>query len=279
MVVKSFAKLNLALRITRRRPDGYHDLSTIFQEIDFCDELSFQPAPAYSLEVSDPALPRGSDNLCSRAYNFLWNLCKPTSSFKIYLKKNIPTGAGLGGGSSNAAAVLKFLNQAWELNLRTADLEQIAAQIGSDVPFYIRGGTQGATGRGEILTPLELPEKFVVLLVLPSIAISTVWAYQQFDLNNCRKEYKFNSLFDSNRVKWELFENQFETVVFPAYPEIGAIKQQLLAAGAKYAGLSGSGSTVFGIFNNRVEAEAARLRFTLYRTHIAFPITSREKQR
>ncbi|PIS30518.1 MAG: 4-(cytidine 5'-diphospho)-2-C-methyl-D-erythritol kinase [Candidatus Marinimicrobia bacterium CG08_land_8_20_14_0_20_45_22] len=271
IVIKSNAKVNLTLRITGVLPNGYHTISSLFQEIDLHDELHFSPTDQFQLTCSDPKLPTDSTNLCFKAYEAMRPVAKVSSEWHIHLIKNIPTGAGLGGGSSNAATVLKFLNQNWEANLPDSTLVQIAVGLGSDVPFYLRGKAQIANGVGEILTPVKLPESFVILLVCPPISISTAWAYREFDLVNCKKEYKFDSLFDEKRVFWTLFENQFESVVFPSYPEIGAIREEMKREPVLYAGLSGSGSTVFGIFRNETEAATAQKRFQNYPTFLTLP--------
>jgi len=270
--IQSNAKVNLCLRITDRLENGYHSLSSLFQEIDLYDTLTFTENDDFSLSCNDATIPCDSRNLCSIAYQKMKSLAPDSNDWYIQLQKRIPVGAGLGGGSSNAATVLKFLNTHWDIRLSQPELIRIARQIGADVAFYLQGGTQLAEGIGDILTPLNLPETFVLLLICPPIHISTPWAYQQFNLTKRKTGYKFRDLFESDRIHWELFENQFESVVFPAYPEIGAIKSRLQQAGAIYAGLSGSGSTVFGTFTNRHEAEIARQLFINDTSFISLPI-------
>ncbi|HDP67566.1 MAG TPA: 4-(cytidine 5'-diphospho)-2-C-methyl-D-erythritol kinase [Candidatus Marinimicrobia bacterium] len=272
--VQSNAKVNLCLRITGRLPSGYHTLSSLFQEIDLHDIITFTKATNYALHCNLETIPRDAKNLCSIAYHKLKALAPGAPDWHIQLIKNIPVEAGLGGGSSNAATVLKFLNSHWNLHLPESDLIKIARQIGADVAFYLRGGTQMAAGIGDILTPLELPERFVLLLICPQVQISTPWAYRQFDLTKRKYGDKFRHLFESGKIHWELFENQFESVVFPAYPEIGNLKARLLEAGALYAGLSGSGSTVFGIFHTRCAAESARRLFDHFTSYISLPVIS-----
>jgi len=272
--IRSNAKINLCLRITGRLPNGYHTLSSVFQEIDLHDTLTFTPADTYSLRCNNAGIPCDDSNLCSRAYRELKQLALQSTDWHIQLQKNIPVGAGLGGGSSNAATVIDFLNEHWELDLSKSDLIRIAAQIGADVAFYIHGKTQSAEGIGDKLQPLTLPESFTLLLVCPNIYISTKWAYQQFNLTKKKEGYKFGDLFESGRIHWELFENQFESVVFPTYPEIGKIKTLLQNEGALYAGLSGSGSTVFGAFKSRYDAEHAQKQFKNHITFISFPINN-----
>ncbi len=272
--IRSNAKINLCLRITGRLPNGYHTLSSVFQEIDLYDTLIFTPSDTYSLCCDNSDIPCDDSNLCSRAYREMKQLAPRSTNWHIQLQKNIPVGAGLGGGSSNAAAVINFLNERWELDLSKSELIRVAARIGADVAFYINGKTQGAEGIGDKLQPLTLPESFTLLLVCPTIHISTKWAYQQFTLTKKKEGYKFSDLFESGRIHWELFENQFESVVFPTYPEIGKIKTLLQNEGALYAGLSGSGSTVFGAFKNRYDAERAQKQFKNHTTFISFPINN-----
>lgn len=270
--INSNAKINLALRITARRPDGYHDLSTLFQEIDLHDTLEFTPAEQYSFSTSNPDLPVNEDNLCTRAYHAMECLAPGRQPWQIFLTKNIPIGAGLGGGSSNAAAVLKFLNRAWQMNLDDSAMICIARTVGSDVPFYINGKTQYGAGVGEILTPLILPEEFVILLVLPEISISTAWAYRRFDPADCKPPYDFSELIAGERIRWELFENQFEPVVFSAYPQLEKLKEQIRDTGALYAGLSGSGSAMFGVFTDRSGAQAAAVQLSEWHSAVVNPV-------
>lgn len=276
LTVKAHAKINLALRITGKRPDGYHNLSTIFQAIDFYDRLTFTPAEKFTLTTSVPDLPTDERNLCHRAYWLMHTLNQSSSTFAIHLEKNIPQGAGLGGGSADAAAVLKFLNRAWGLNLSVAHLEQLGQRLGADVPFCIRGGTQAASGIGEILLPFKLPYQLAILLVIPPLAVSTAWAYRQFQPGDCRAPFDFGALITERQIRWELFENQFEQVVFPAFPDIAQIKTTLLQTNALYVGLSGSGATVFGIYRHQGDAQAAADRFPHYRTVVTTSLDTSE---
>mgnify|MGYP006303427279 CR=1 FL=1 len=181
-------------------------------------------------------------------------------------------GAGLGGGSSNAAAVLKFLNKNWKINFSGKKLEDLGLELGCDVPFFIRGGTQGGNNLGEALEVLDFPVNYVVLLVHPDIHISTGWAYKKFSLINKKNKYKFASLLNKRIIQWQLFENQFENVIFQSYPEIGRIKSELLKKNALYSGLSGSGSTMVGVFKDKATAETAARAFENYPTKISLPV-------
>ncbi|RKY56998.1 MAG: 4-(cytidine 5'-diphospho)-2-C-methyl-D-erythritol kinase, partial [Candidatus Neomarinimicrobiota bacterium] len=277
--LKSFAKVNLYLRVTGIVPNGYHSLYSVFQEITFHDVLTFTQASKFSISCSRDDLPCNDSNLCFKAYKVMQKYAPMGNNYSIYLEKNIPMGAGLGGGSSNAAAVLKFLNKAWDINFSERELIDIAKEICADAPFFIRGKTQIAKGIGDLLEPIQLPEKFVLLLVCPDIHVSTTWAYRELDLTIKDETCKFSVLFDDKRIFWDLFENQFETVVFPAYPEVGRVKKRLIDEGAQYAGLSGSGSTVFGVFKERKEAIKANKCFDAFKTFITLPIFwDKEKQ-
>ncbi len=270
--LKSFAKINLHLQITGKLPNGYHSLYSVFQELTFHDVLTFTHASKFSINCNRDDLPCNNNNLCVKAYKIMKKYAVKGNDYSIYLEKNIPMGAGLGGGSSNAAAVLKFLNNAWDINFSEDRLIDIAKEISADAPFFIRGKTQIAKGIGDLLEPIQLPEEFILLLVCPETHISTAWAYRELDLTIKEETRKFSILFDDKRIFWELFENQFEAVVFPAYPEVGRVKRRIIDEGAQYAGLSGSGSTVFGVFKKRKEAIKASKCFDAFKTFITIPI-------
>ena len=270
--IKSNAKINLALRITDRLENGYHTISTLFQEIDFYDDIIFTKSEKFGFTSNIADLPTDNSNLCIAAYEKMKNFQKNGQDFLIHLEKRIPMGAGLGGGSSNAATVLKFLNKNWEINFDDKELERIGFELGCDVPFFIKGGTQGGDGLGEILTPLSFPTNYVILLVHPQVHISTVWAYKNFSLTSIKNKYKFASLLNNNVINWQMFENVFENLVFQSYPEIGEIKQKLLQKSAVYSGLSGSGSTVVGIFDDKEKALSAMNSFENFPTQISLPV-------
>jgi len=272
-VVKSHAKINLALRITGRYPDGYHSLSSLFLEIELHDRLRFTPSDTYSLIVDGRDLTGDHSNTIYRAYDIIKKNFGMKQEWEIEVEKIIPPGAGLGGGSSNGAAVLRFLNEALGLGLRHDQLEKIALEIGCDVPFFIQGGLQFVEGRGEKLTTVNIDFPYSILLVYPGIHISTGWAYSQFSLTNRKEGYKLESLFSNGDIHWELFENQFEDIVFQTHPEVGKIKEDLVKVGAIYAGLSGSGSTVFGIYDSIPSARMAERVFTNYQTFVTLPTT------
>lgn len=229
----------------------------------------------FQLSAEGAEVPDDDSNLISKAYKIIRAKTETVDTeYTIHLKKRIPIGGGLGGGSSNAAATLKALNQLWKLNLSPQELEKMGAELGADVPFFIKGGVQLIEGIGDMLTPIDLAplEGISFLLVVPPIHISTPWAYGALNksLQPDKSHPKFPPL--SKPMKWELFDNDFERVIRKTYPEIGKIKENLQNAGALYAGLSGSGSTVFGVFDNQQKAEALLGNFSPYQTFLSSPV-------
>ncbi len=255
--LRANAKINLGLRIVGRRKDGYHLLHTLFQEIGFGDEitLTLQPSLELTLEVTGPqasGVPSGEENLCLRAAHLLLKTTSKQTGVHIGLHKQVPPGAGLGGGSSDAAAVLKGLNELWQLGLTLDELEELAVQLGADVPFFIRGGLQLGEGIGETLTPLATHIAHTILLVLPPFSVDTAWAYGQFaGRQSFPPAPGFDRLIMQDPIPWETFGNDFEELVFPHHGDLAEIKGRLLEAGAVYAGLSGSGSAVYGLFEEQ----------------------------
>ena len=276
--INSYAKVNVGLKILNKRSDGYHNISTIFQEIDLHDELKISSnTNGCQFNSNVNWLHNDQNNLCVKAYNHMKDLYD-IKGIDIVLTKNISKSSGLGSGSSNAAAVLKSINKIYDLNVSDEDLMKIGSKIGADVPFFIKGGTQIGEGIGEKLIGLKSTIKGLYLIITPDLTIDTKWAYSQFKniLDNATPPTKFSDLFsekiaDLDTIKF--FENDFESVVFPTYPEIGAIKSELIALGAKFASLSGSGSTVFGIFDDNVKISKAFSHFSpMHKTHIAHPV-------
>jgi 4-diphosphocytidyl-2-C-methyl-D-erythritol kinase len=243
------AKINLGLHVVSKRPDGYHNIETVFYPINLCDALEIVPA-GEKTTFTLSGLPVDGDldnNLVMKAFNLLkrdYDL--PETA--IYLRKNIPFGAGLGGGSSDAAEMLKLLNVFAGLNLPVEQLEKYAAQIGADCPFFIRNKPVFAAGTGNDFTPINLSlQGYYLVLVKPDIPVSTQAAYARI-----KPEQPDFPLLETIQLpvnEWKTrMSNDFETGVFEQYPEIGAIKRKLYAMGAVYASMSGSGSSVFGIF-------------------------------
>ena len=272
MIFNSNAKINLGLKIINQRPDGFHNLESIFIELDIGDEILFTPSDVFSLTTNLEKLACDESNTIVQAYNLMKSkLSEPRTDFNIKVKKVIPMGSGLGGGSSNAATTIKALNQLWEMNIDAYQLEQYCNIISSDAPFFIKGKTQFVKGTGNKLQSIEYNQfkDLYFLLIMSDVHIDTKWAYQNISFKNNQNSNILASLEKS--LNWSLFENDFEKVVFETYPEIGIIKQDLKKLGAIYSSLSGSGSTVFGIFNNIGVAKQAKEKFSNYQTFLTLP--------
>ncbi|MBT4154683.1 MAG: 4-(cytidine 5'-diphospho)-2-C-methyl-D-erythritol kinase [Candidatus Marinimicrobia bacterium] len=273
MLLKSKAKVNIGLQIRDRRPDGYHTIHTLFQELDFHDIITLEKRESgcgFSSNVD--WLKNDDSNLCVKAWRKMVDVFG-IGGISIQLEKRIPAGGGLGGGSSNAATVLKGLRQLYELDLSDDELELLSVDLGADVPFFIRGGLQSGDGIGEVLKPLKPRIDGCFLCVVPDLYIDTKWAYGQVKniLDKPKDLVNFAGFIQKVNIPFELFENDFEAIVVPAYPEIGHIKNSLRAHGARFASLSGSGSTVYGIFDEEVDAKLAKSQiFSHYNTFITY---------
>jgi len=260
LVLQSNAKINLGLRILRKQNDGYHELETVFQEVDFGDTLTFQrlTIPEFVLESTDPHLPTDDSNLCAKAFHLLQERYPQVQGVKISLEKRIPVGAGLGGGSSNAATTLLGLSKLFGLPISKNELLDLATQLGADVPFFLYGATAHATGIGEQITPIHPVTNFKIVIVAPDISISTRWAYENIRLNLTSKPMPFNfkGFFDIAELT-QLLVNDFEPLVQKKYSEIGDIKERLFHLHADLVSLSGSGSAIFGLYSDSVAAQNA----------------------
>lgn len=253
MVLFPNAKLNLGLYVTQKRPDGYHNIETCFYPVAITDILEFvESRDKTSIQYSGNAIPGDpQENLCIKAWNLLHEKYR-IPSVAIHLHKHIPIGAGLGGGSSDAAFMLKGLNEFFQLGISTGKLEEFASGLGSDCAFFIRNTPCFAEGRGEILTPINLDlSKNKIVLINPGIHISTSEAYSmvtpKLPLHNLRDSLKLPI------TNWQhSIYNDFEQGVFQKHPKIAQIKKRLLSAGAIYAAMSGSGSSVYGIFESDI---------------------------
>lgn len=269
MIVFPNCKINLGLNILRKREDGFHDLETVFYPIPFTDALEL--IPNSSSETGAEFVMTGlkidgsaTDNLCIKAYQLLKADFPQLPAVKIHLHKTIPTGAGLGGGSADAAFMLKLLNEKFKLNLSTPELLDYSLQLGSDCPFFILNKPCFATGRGEILEEIQLDlSAYQVALINPPIHINTGWAFSQINPSLPGKSVK--EIISQSVSTWKNeLKNDFEEAVFAAHPLIKNIKEDLYNQGAVYASLSGSGSTVFGIFDKAVSS------FTVKNSHDYF---------
>ena len=242
-------KINLGLSILAKRADGYHELETVFYPIAVSDALEILPAANLTMTQSGIAVPGDpAQNLCLKAYHLLKKDFPALPAVQMHLHKNIPMGAGLGGGSSDGTAALIILNQQFSLGLNDQQLIDYASQLGSDCPFFVYNKACHATGRGEILTPIHLDlSNYQFLLVHPGVHIATAWAFQQ--LNPHTKSESIQAIIEKPITDWKNYLiNDFEAPVFKAEPKLSLIKDQLYQLGAIYASMSGSGSSLFGIF-------------------------------
>jgi len=259
----AFGKINLALYITNKLPNGYHSIETIFAPIAWHDTLTFSPAPTIELTCSTSSLPTDSTNLCYKAAKLLQETYHLQNGIRIHLEKSIPFGAGLGGGSSDAATVLTYLNRYWNLNLPLSELATLALRLGADVPYFLSMKSLAfAEGIGEKLTDLVCTFPYSLVVVFPNEAVSTAWAYQNLKIAfprkapNCREALK-NLIETGDKKFLTVLENDFEPLVESAFPIIKSLKENLTEHGAIKAMMSGSGSAVFGIFENEARAKAA----------------------
>ena len=264
MEINSYAKINLGLHILNKRQDEYHNIITVFQEIDFCDQISIEKSDDFIFETNVDWLDK-KNNTCIQAFNATKEKFPNISNIKINLIKNIPPGAGLGGGSSNGTSILKGINELFALKMSHDELIELSKKISADSPFFVNGGLQIGEGTGGDLSPVESHLNGVyILLVMPDIKIDTKNAYKKCLLKD-KTNIKFAGMLDELKnydLSSELFYNDFEVYVFTTHPEIGKIKLTILDLGAKYASLSGSGSTVFGIFSNKKDALKAHQFFS-----------------
>lgn len=275
MTMKEFApaKINLFLDVIRKREDGYHDLGTVFQTIDAGDTLEFSSRDdgEIHLDYSNPQeYPVESDLVYKAAVALRSHVGNNDLGADIFLDKVMPLGAGLGGGSADAAAALRALNRLWELRLPPAELERIGAKLGADVPFLVRGGTAFAEGIGErlsFISPLDLPAGEVLLIATPHDSVPTKDAYAGVPKSGPDRWEKYKLAwetgseaersFGSSLLDSASFFNAFEVSVFPKHPLVSALKDKILDLGARVALMSGSGASVFGIFTDRATAETA----------------------
>jgi len=249
-------KINLGLNITARRSDGYHDLETVFIPISFKDALEVIHAQndKETVQYSSSGMPVEIDpshNLCIKAYHLLKNDYPQLPAVKLHLHKTIPSGAGLGGGSADGAFTLKLLNTKFNLGISEEQLMAYALQLGSDCPFFIYNKPCFATGRGEIIEPVEIDlSAYKFLIVNPGIHISTKQAFSELTPSIPSISIKEAIKQPINAWK-DSIKNDFESAVFKNFPEIKEIKNELYKSGAVYASMTGSGSTVFGIFEKK----------------------------
>lgn len=271
MILYPPAKINLGLNILRKREDAYHDIDTCMVEIPFTDILEVTKADTFEfLQTGLIINGEGGANLCERAYQLLRNEFE-IGPVRIHLRKQIPIGAGLGGGSADATYTLLALNHLFDLQLTTDKLKLLASELGSDCPFFVEGLPQIAQGRGEILSPVEVNLSNVFLVLLnPGIHVGTKEAYDGVSVND--DVVAIEEIVQKPLEQWsELLKNDFEKTVFKQYPEIKDIKESLYQSGAIYAAMSGSGSSVFGLFTNEDAAMNFRSSHLIYKGRFKNP--------
>jgi len=259
----SFAKINWFLRILGKRPDGYHELCTLFQTISLHDTLHFADSDNFELTCDDRSIPTDDRNLVIKAAKALQEVSGSKRGASIHLEKCIPSPGGLGGGSSNAVVALMGLARLWQMDIESAELHKIAASLGSDAPFFLYGGTAMGFGRGEIIESVGDISEPSMLLVTADIAVPTAAAYGRIGasgltnagaesiLRVCRFMAKSGDLRDGTLI------NDLEPSVFSAEPELARVKEKLLSCGAVNASMSGSGASVFAIFDKEETRQAA----------------------
>ncbi|OQW37015.1 MAG: hypothetical protein A4E19_14890 [Nitrospira sp. SG-bin1] len=265
------AKINLVLRILDRRPDGYHNLWSLMQTVQLADELSISVRADHStiiLQCDDPSLKTDLSNLVYRAAAAVLEQSGRTVGLDMTLKKRIPMGAGMGGGSSDAAATIVGLNQLLNLGWSVEKMAHIGQTLGSDVPFFFFAPSATVEGRGEKVAPVRIKGSRWVVLINPGFPVETKWAYQQLSVSRSGVRPLSDihaALRQASELSWEevlqAAENDFETAVFKAHPVLHEIKQKLLAEEAEMALLSGSGATVFGVFCDERSARRAEVSF------------------
>ncbi|MDD3024712.1 MAG: 4-(cytidine 5'-diphospho)-2-C-methyl-D-erythritol kinase [Syntrophomonadaceae bacterium] len=277
------AKINLTLDIKGKRADGYHELETVMQQIDLLDRITIELTSEGSISVDSNSsfIPHDKENLACQAAALFLDKYGCEEGVRIFIEKSIPIGAGLAGGSSDAAAVLWGLNRLLDCKLEEQDLLNLGAQIGSDVPFCLLGGSALARGRGELLQPLKQSVPLLLLLVKPDFQVSTAEVYKQFNLAQVERFPDTRAFLESWR-KCDIIgiaahmENVLESVSIKIFPEIALIKEKLKKLGALNALMSGSGPSVFAVFTDRVLAlKAMENMRTSYRE--VFLVSSYEK--
>ena len=259
LIERAIAKVNLGLQVLVRRSDGYHDLSTVFHPVGWSDIISAAPDTDLHMTCTDPALPADETNLVLRAARRLAQRFDVSAGAHLHLNKVLPMGAGMGGGSSDAATTLRLLCKLWKLKCKDHQLQEIALELGSDVPFFLHGQTAHAQGRGEILH--IMPDYFMphtLVVVAPPVHVATSWAFRQVRPSRDGRPDLKAVVASNDLERWRReLANDFEPPVFKQWPLLAQIKQQLLDQGAGYASLTGSGSAVYGVFEDGAKAAGA----------------------
>lgn len=257
--VESPAKINIGLNVIEKRPDGYHNLETLFYPLILSDKLFFEKSNKLEIHSDSKIANDLNDNLVFKAVKLIEKYKEIEINVRVNIEKHIPIGGGLGGGSSNAASTLKALNKLFDLKLNNKELKTLALELGSDVPFFLNPLPSFAESRGEKLTPINLDIHYPILIVNPGINISTRWAFE--NITPAKPQKSLRTFINTKKVDFHYFKenisNDFEPIVFQEYPELQIIKNKLYELGANFASMSGTGSTVYGIFSNLQKAHWA----------------------
>ncbi|MFQ6009360.1 MAG: 4-(cytidine 5'-diphospho)-2-C-methyl-D-erythritol kinase [Candidatus Zixiibacteriota bacterium] len=274
------AKVNLFLQVLNKRPDGYHNINSLFQAVSLCDSLRFclSDKPDVSIDLrSDSELTLKANNLITETYRLLKQHFGLSKGLSVRLEKRIPVAAGLGGGSSNAAATILACDLLFHLNLSYPEMAALAMQIGSDVPFFFYGGQALVTGRGEKVVATDFPTEYKMVLACTKIAISTGAAYAALKMDLTRPKSPFRLVnirtLDEFVESLLLSGNDFEEIQLRTYPELGKIREFLLKQGALMARMSGSGPTMFGIFRETSPVESVKPNERDWRLYTVVPIS------
>ena len=264
------AKVNLSLEVIRKRPDGFHEIETILQSIDLADRMGIQLTNdgRIHIQCDAPEIPTDERNLCHRAIVAMRTVAGRSLGARITLEKKIPAGAGLGGGSSNAAGVMLAVERALRLETPPKTLAAIAAGLGSDVPFMLSGGTAVGRGRGEILTPVDPIKSGFFVVVKPEVSIPTAWVYSNLSFRLTHHRPRLNlravSAVLARFPKTELpYRNALEDIVLRAYPSVAKILEELISERPCFASMTGSGSALYAIFDRETRAREVAERFSV----------------
>jgi len=261
--IKAPAKINFGLNVVEKRKDGFHNIETIFYPLSLSDTLAFSDSDKYTFETDNNILKSEKDNLITKAKEILEQYTGKTINVQIHLSKRIPIGAGLGGGSSDAATTLVTLNRLLKLGLDSVELNKLALELGSDVPFFLNPFPSYGTSRGEILEQIDFKIKESILLINPGIFVSTKWAYEKIT----PKKPELSLIDYYRRAKLNLdnysdiIKNSFEKPVINEFQAIGKLKEEICESGADFVLMSGSGSSLFGLFSDKEKAMDAQTQF------------------
>lgn len=267
ILLKANAKINLSLDVLGKRDDGYHEVKMIMQSINLHDDVYIEITDDYTddgiyISCNKPWIPTGSGNIAYKAAKLIKKKYEIKKGIKIKIIKNIPVSAGLAGGSTDAAAVIKGINKLFSLNLDNKEMMELGKTIGADVPFCITGGTVLSEGIGEVLTPVRSFRNVNIVLVKPKVSVSTAWVYKNLDLNNISERPDIPLILDAIEKEdigcvAKNMKNVLEAVTAKKHQVIEEIKEKLINFGALGSMMSGSGPTVFGIFENKEKARLA----------------------